>query len=221
MILRSVTFSALRMIKSVGWRGHLHLDVRRQMIAFHAAQAGENAIFICGDSRVEAARLPCDILGFPVVNAGIGSATVKMVESELGKFAGSAKRMVVCVGVNDAKAASKTSRSVVNFADAISRACSSLTPGNGGLVLATIPPVEAGKPLGVGYYDPELIADFNGVIRELCNSLKFVLADTAVELADSKGNLREGLSVDGVHLQPEAYVLWRRVIVEAIESSMR
>lgn len=220
MTLRSVTFSALRKIKSVGWRGHLHLDVRRQMIAFHAAQAGENAIFICGDSRVEAARLPCDILGFPVVNAGIGSATVKIVESELGKFASGAKRMVVCVGVNDAKAASKKSRSVVNFADAISQACSSLTPENGGLVLATIPPVEAGKPLGVGYYDPQLIARFNDVIRSLCHNLKLTLADTAIELSDGNGNLREGLSVDGVHLQPEAYVLWRCAIVRAIEKSI-
>ncbi len=220
MKLRSFSYSALRVIKNVGWRGHLHLDVRRQIIAFHAAQAGESAVFVCGDSRVEAARLPCEILGIPVVNAGIGSATVRLVESEIKKFAGSAQCLVVCVGVNDAKTASKTSHSVMNFADAISQACSSLAPDNGRLVLATIPPVEAGKPLGVGYYDPELITHFNGVIRNLCKELKFVLADTAVELADSKGNLREGLSVDGVHLQPEAYVLWLRVIVQAIESSV-
>jgi len=54
---------------------HDHLDVRRFMI--RAALAGlDRPIVILGDSITEMARFPESIEGYPVVNAGIGGATI-------------------------------------------------------------------------------------------------------------------------------------------------
>jgi hypothetical protein len=54
---------------------HDHLDVRQFMIK--AALAGlDRPIVILGDSITEMARFPESIEGYPVVNAGIGGATI-------------------------------------------------------------------------------------------------------------------------------------------------
>jgi hypothetical protein len=54
---------------------HDHLDVRQFMI--RAALAGlDRPIVILGDSITEMARFPESIEGYPVVNAGIGGATI-------------------------------------------------------------------------------------------------------------------------------------------------
>ena len=56
------------------------------MIGFHLEQAGADAILVCGDSRVEAAFLPSSIAGAPVVNAGIGGATISLVGEEIARI---------------------------------------------------------------------------------------------------------------------------------------
>jgi lysophospholipase L1-like esterase len=82
---------------------HTHRDVREFMI--HAATEGlVDPIVVLGDSITEMARLPEAIDGHPVVNAGIGGATI-------GDFISLAPRLldgvkpslcVVALGANDA-----------------------------------------------------------------------------------------------------------------------
>jgi lysophospholipase L1-like esterase len=53
---------------------HDHQDVRRFMIGVALSETSK-PIVVLGDSVVEMARLPVELCGHPVVNAGIGGAT--------------------------------------------------------------------------------------------------------------------------------------------------
>lgn len=79
---------------------HDHADVRLAII--RSAMAQESApIVILGDSFAELARFPSDICGRPVVNAGIGSATVEEL-TKIARTLDTASLVVVVAGTNNA-----------------------------------------------------------------------------------------------------------------------
>jgi hypothetical protein len=81
---------------------HDHQDVRQFMI--RAALEGQDApIVVIGDSITEMSRLPETIAGHPVVNAGIGGATIEDFTTLAPKlFAGfHPARIVIVLGANN------------------------------------------------------------------------------------------------------------------------
>jgi hypothetical protein len=83
-------------------REHLHRDVREFMIK--AALAGlDQPIVVLGDSITEMARLPESIDDRPVVNAGIGGASISDFEAIAPRILGgvSPSILVVALGAND------------------------------------------------------------------------------------------------------------------------
>jgi lysophospholipase L1-like esterase len=81
---------------------HDHLDVRQFMI--RAALAGlDHPIVILGDSITEMARFPESIDGYPVVNAGIGGATIDDFVSRSARLLDgiTPSVIVVALGAND------------------------------------------------------------------------------------------------------------------------
>ena len=78
---------------------HDHADIRLTVIKSALAQE-QGPIVLLGDSVAEMGRLPSQLCGRPVVNAGIGGATL----SELGRIAkefDSASLVIVVAGSND------------------------------------------------------------------------------------------------------------------------
>jgi hypothetical protein len=83
-------------------REHLHRDVREFMIK--AALAGlDQPIVVLGDSITEMARLPESIGDRPVVNAGIGGASISDFEAIAPQILDgvSPAILIVALGVND------------------------------------------------------------------------------------------------------------------------
>jgi hypothetical protein len=81
---------------------HDHQDVRQFMIRFAMADL-DHPIIVLGDSITEMAKFPAEIESYPIVNAGIGGATI-------GDFVGIAPKLldgitpamiVVALGAND------------------------------------------------------------------------------------------------------------------------
>jgi lysophospholipase L1-like esterase len=82
---------------------HAHADVRREIISQQLARATD-PIIVVGDSIVEAATLPVSLCGHPVVNAGIGGATVTDFKLAGISFLGKSRPslVVIALGMNDA-----------------------------------------------------------------------------------------------------------------------
>jgi lysophospholipase L1-like esterase len=212
----------VRKFASIGWRGHLHLDVRRQMIGFHLEQAGAESILVCGDSRVEAAFLPSNIAGLPVVNAGIGGATVSLIGDEVSRIVGAYKvrLLVLSAGVNDAKKENRTICSVSDFRSNLEATVKKLVQNARRILLTSIPPVENGKPLGSQFYDGDLICRFNGEIASCAEANGMDFFDLAALMRNESLELTEGMSIDGVHLNRLGYEIWRPILISAIERSL-
>lgn len=81
---------------------HDHQDVRRAVIRAHLADA-DRPIVIVGDSITEMASFPNDLDGRPLINAGIGGATIADYAALASKiFEGSKPSLIiVAIGAND------------------------------------------------------------------------------------------------------------------------
>ncbi|MFB6451662.1 SGNH/GDSL hydrolase family protein [Bradyrhizobium tunisiense] len=175
------------------------------MIASHLEQGGHGAIVVIGDSRVESARLPSEVGGRPLVNAGVGGATVGLLENMVLPLISKAYCIVVAVGVNNAKTEATVSE---DFLFAFDRLCRAASDKAEKLVVATIPPVAENAPLGVGYYDPSMISTFNDEIRALAGNRQYNLSDIAALMQKDNGNLPSEFSSDGVHLTAAGYAVF-------------
>ena len=83
---------------------HDHADVRRFIIEFEL-NAADRPIVVLGDSVAEMARFPSELCGHPVVNAGIGGATITELDRIASRLlVGRVLSLIVIVaGTNDAK----------------------------------------------------------------------------------------------------------------------
>ncbi|MCK1406659.1 SGNH/GDSL hydrolase family protein [Bradyrhizobium sp. 76] len=212
----------VRKLTSIGWRGHLHLDIRRQMIGFHLEQAGAGSILVCGDSRVEAAFLPSSIAGTPVVNAGIGGATISLIGEEVARIIAihRVRLLVLSAGVNDAKIENRTTNSVSDFRNNLETVIKKLAPNAECIMLTSIPPVEKGKLLGSRFYDGDLICKFNNEIAACAERNGLDFFDLARPMMNESRELAASLSIDGVHLNRFGYGMWRPALISAIERSL-
>jgi lysophospholipase L1-like esterase len=216
MSLRHIVGRGIGKVRALGWKGHLHVDVRKSIIGSHLAQAGQGAILVIGDSRVEAAFFPSTINGRPVVNAGIGSATVgllyRVVPGLIKDFHFSC--VVISVGVNNAKV-----REIAEeFAELLEGLVVSVSTTSSRVILTTIAPVLEVAPLGVGYYDPNKIEAFNGIIRRVARERNCEIVDFGSMESDLDRNLRKEFSIDGVHFTPAGYRAWVETLLQSIIS---
>ncbi|WP_156438771.1 SGNH/GDSL hydrolase family protein [Bradyrhizobium valentinum] len=200
----------------------MHVDIRRQMIGYHLEQAGAESIVVCGDSRVEAALLPSSVAGVPLVNAGIGGATISLIGSEVPMIIGDYKLhlLVLSAGVNDAKIENRTTNSVSEFRSNIEAAIRKLAQNARKILLTSIPPVENGKPLGPRYYDGDLICRFNDEIASSAKRNGADFFDLAGAMTNENLELMAGMSIDGVHFSRTGYEIWRPALISAIERSL-
>jgi lysophospholipase L1-like esterase len=52
------------------------------------------------------------------------------------------------------------------------------------------------------------IVQLNSQLKKLCEEKNIPYIDIASLLSDEKGQLKANLTKDGIHLQPEAYIIW-------------
>lgn len=134
--------------------GHLHSVVRRQAILSQAEQVPAGGVVILGDSIVEFLFLD-RICGQTVLNAGIGSGTIKEVLTLCEAVLERARpaSVIISVGVNDAQLSRQRDiEAWLGHYDKLLRALSAYR-----VFVMAINPVEAGKPLGDNYFDQSFI----------------------------------------------------------------
>jgi hypothetical protein len=172
---------------------HDHAEVRSFIIRSQLNQAGSDAVVFVGDSITEAALLPAEICGHPIVNGGVGGATVnsylRAIIRGIPPFKASV--IVVALGTNDALATNE------NFAQDYERFVDILGSYSGTILLAGLPSVGEG---------------FDNEIRLIAKRKELPFIDLRPD--------SEASTIDGIHLSPEGYKPWMRAILGSIHQAM-
>ena len=149
----------------------------------------------------------------PVVNRGIGGDnTFGMLDRLPDILAAQPTKIFLMAGVNDITGG----QSVDTIAGNIARMADLVREQAPGcrLYIQSVLPVSA-KRMAYAYmkgHNP-IIARLNVRLAELCAGREgCTFVDIAPLLADADGELRTELTKDGIHLHPEAYVIWTECI---------
>jgi lysophospholipase L1-like esterase len=168
-----------------------HFEARLAVIRSQLSRV-EKPIIVMGDSIVESALLPTSICDHPVVNAGIGGATIGFFTryAEIIAKDANPELVVLSVGINDA-----TANNPAGFRSAYLSTLQSITSP-----LALVP-ITPAKALNVD--------DLNRVIRGLNNY-------SIIE----PGELNKSMTTDGIHLDETGYRIWTKAVVQGIETKV-
>lgn len=158
------------------------------------------AIVVLGDSRIESAALPGFQCGHPVVNAGVGGASLSYLaeRAQALLFGSGAHTILIAAGVNDAirsEAGSEGKDGV--FRAELIELINTVRGLPARVVLSTIIPVAERATLGPESFDPDLIDQFSAIIIDLAGrgGLPLVIPELGPEPWSS----------DGIHLKTESY----------------
>jgi lysophospholipase L1-like esterase/archaellum component FlaC len=197
--------------------GARHIEVRRFSILAQAEQLQNDFVLVTGDSITEGLYLQ-RLLDLPVLNGGMGGGGVRDVQGLLDNFPTSSriKAIVIAAGVNDSVRMNPPSGYFENwekiYRSVVAKA-KQLTEGH--VAVSTIIPVEADKPLGDQYFDPDTIFHLNSIIRKVSVDQKVVLIDNDppfMRLLTEKNQY----TVDGVHMNRTGFETWKRNLQAAI-----
>lgn len=168
---------------------HDHRDVRQFIINAALAETSQ-PIVILGDSITEMAPLPQELLGHPVINAGVGGLTIAEARPMAERlFAGPRPFMIVCaVGANDVGSQSleqdyaELLRALLNIA-------------------------------------PRVIA-ISGVTDDAANAKMRAAAASAIVSFRDVALPPGGKMSDGIHLTMAGYRVWVAALTSAITAAM-
>ena len=176
---------------------HEHSEARLAVIRSQLSRV-EKPIIVMGDSIVESSLLPPSICGHPVINAGIGGATIGFFTRYASLIIdGSEPELVVLsVGINDANTPAATFQAAY---------LATLRSVSSPVEVVTITPSRS--PL----IDAASIEQFNTLIKSL---------DSSYLTIDAAKNLTGEMTTDGIHLNRDGYDLWNKAVVHGIESKI-
>lgn len=178
--------------------GHLHTDIRLWMIKSQLSRV-ESPIIVMGDSIVEAAILPNEICGHPVINGGVGGGSIGFFTAYAAMIADITPPalVVLSVGINNAQP---------NSLDAFrSDYLATLSSLKVPVMVVTITP--SNNPA----VDLTSVGQFNEFIKSLVGSYSVV---------DVSKDLNAAMTVDGIHLNAAGYQIWNPAIIHGIEAKL-
>ena len=193
------------------WPFQLELD-RERFFAVQAAirNAPENPVIIFGDSIVQGAELPSKVCGLPLVNAGVRGAGIGYVLRHAAQLLGSSnpKLIVLAVGINNAAAKERREVGFKNRCQQTVASLASIAP----VVAATVTPIREGYFVSSFGYDPQIVPALNRTILATPNMRAVIDLNAPLSA--------ENFTMDGVHLNPAGYTLWRSNILKGIKAAL-
>lgn len=146
-----------------------------------------------------------------VINRGISGDTVDGILLRVDDVIEEApRRIYLLTGINDfINDPTKSVEEVWNFYHALLEELRNRLP-NSELFVQSILPLNPVSP----YYEGrnEKAERVNRLLFEYSNSLNYTYIDLASELKDADGNLDIQYTLDGIHLLPSAYAIWKKHI---------
>ncbi len=186
--------------------------------------AGERRVVFLGDSITDRWDLAKSFPGKPYVNRGIGSqVTAQMIlRFHQDVIALKPAAVVILAGVNDVQgflqqeSAEQIETNYETMADLADR--------HGiRVVFASILPVNNYEPKAdtvLTDRHPEELRQINAWLRRFCAARGYAYADYYDALADGKGLMRKGLTVDGIHPRDAGYAIMAPIAEASIEQAL-
>ena len=168
----------------------------------------KNEIVFLGDSITDGGEWH-ELTGLPnAVNRGIGGDTAAGVLARIGEVTdGKPVKIFLMIGTNDL-AQDRTPEQVCAKIGEVLDAIKQKSPNTTVYLQSTFPVIDGKNEK----YKNENVNKLNPLIQKLAADKKVTWIDIASSLKDEKGQLKENLTFDGLHLNGAGYLVWISVI---------
>lgn len=178
---------------------------------FNKLPVEKNAIIFLGDSQIEQCewRELTGITNVPVLNRGITGDRVEGVRARLPEIKRhQPSKVFLCVGINNLLFDQSYTDIELKYRDLVK----DLRADNRSMqlyIISVLPVNNELKSIGV---KNEAVVEVNNRLQQIARNYAVPYIDLAAELTDPAGNLAQRFSTDGIHLNAEGYLVWKKVL---------
>ncbi|UKO96404.1 GDSL-type esterase/lipase family protein [Nostoc sp. UHCC 0870] len=147
-------------------------------------------------------------------NRGIGGDTVEGILNRIDQILESKPRKIfLMIGINDLASERKSLRNVLNLYKNMLIKIKSESPNTKVFIQSLLPVNNQKRYL----YDNYHIIKFNSELKELSKEFDYEYIDVFSHLSNSDNELDNKYSLDGIHLNGQAYLIWKEVIRKYVD----
>ncbi len=167
-----------------------------------------NNIVFLGNSITEQGWWSILLKNEDVVNRGIGGDNTYGILHRLPEILQTKpKKIFLMAGINDITAGRNITEIILNF-EKIIEVTQAVSPQTQLYIQSVLPVNDTSLTYNELKGKNPTIVQLNSQLKKLCEEKNIPYIDIASLLSDEKGQLKANLTKDGIHLQPEAYIIW-------------
>ena len=173
-----------------------------------AKNVNKNTIVFLGNSITQVGKWQTLLPDKKVINKGISGDVTKGVLARIEDcLSAKPEKIFVMIGINDLKIGLAVD-SITIGQTRIIKQIKKLSPRTKIYMQSTLPVNESMLANIYKRLNNEAINQMNTALKLVCKQQKVGYIDVHSTLTDQNGQLKQTLSTDGLHLKPEAYVIW-------------
>lgn len=181
-----------------------------QKSQFEILPNSDSNIIFLGDSITDECEW-AELLGNPnIKNRGISGDTIDRILNRLDEIRKSKpKKIFLMVGINDFLNYGKSVRKTLEDYKKILLEIRQNTPNTQVFIQSVLP---VNNKINKFWLNNDTVIQLNDSLKELAKELSFEYINLFSHLADSQNQLDARYTLDGVHLNGQAYLVWKEVI---------
>jgi lysophospholipase L1-like esterase len=173
-----------------------------------AKKVNKNTIVFLGNSITQVGKWQVLLPDKKVINKGISGDVTKGVLARIEDcLSAKPEKIFVMIGINDLKIGLAVDSITIGQTKIIKQ-IKKLSPRTKIYMQSTLPVNESMLANIYKRLNNEAINQMNTALKLVCKQQKVGYLDVHSTLTDQNGQLKQALSTDGLHLKPEAYVIW-------------
>ncbi|MBW4447532.1 MAG: G-D-S-L family lipolytic protein [Spirirestis rafaelensis WJT71-NPBG6] len=176
---------------------------------FEKLPKSESDIIMLGDSITDEGEWT-ELLGFNVKNRGISGDTIERILHRLNTILESKpKQIFLMIGINDLVNEGKSVTTTLEEYKKILRNFQEETANTKVFIQSVLP---VNNKVNLYWQDNNNILKLNSGLKNLAKEFNYEYIDIFSLLVDSENQLDAQYTVDGLHLNGQAYLVWKAVI---------
>lgn len=198
-----------------GW--YINSYYKHKKSQFEILPKLNDSIIFLGDSLTDEGEW-VELLGNPnIKNRGISGDTTTRILNRLDTIIETKpKKIFLMVGINDFVNEKKSIAEVLEGYQQILNELKHKTPHTQVFIQSVLP---VNNNVNFFWQNNQIIIKFNLKLQELAKELNYEYIDIFSRLADSDNQLNTNYTTDGVHLNGKAYLIWKGVVKNYVDSN--